>query len=87
MSYNLVELYNGFYKSRCEKYNIPFASCDTYASKLEDDMSRVDKYMFDGLFKDYPDLLTAKRDDIYNKLKQDNELYAMIDDIFALCWG
>ncbi len=85
---NLVELYVGFHKVHCEKYKMLFTDhYGEYANTLEDQMYTVSRYMFEGLYKDHPDLLTENRDEIAEKLKYNLELYQDIDDILNLWLG
>lgn len=89
MNYNIVELYVGFNKCHKEKYyNVPAnddAHVENYAKNLEFDT--VDKYIFDGFFKDYPHLLTANRNIVYATLKNNTEIYDILDDAICRCWG
>lgn len=89
MEYNIVELYCGFYKCHHEKYYNTDYKDDTrtenYAKNLEIDT--IEKYLFTGLYTDYPSLKSATRDEVYEILKKDGDLYSLVDEIFTLSWG
>lgn len=83
----VVELYVGFYRLHCETYNTIFDEIRTenFAKGLE--LDTVDTFMFNGLFNKYPQLVNAKRQELFEELKNNNELHGIVDDIFCRCWG
>jgi hypothetical protein len=50
-------------------------------------MTKCDMYMINGLYIEYPYLLNMNKNEIYEILEKNNELYLLLDDMFCKMFG
>lgn len=82
MDKRIAQLYIGysnynFYK--CYKVNNP----NDVNTSILDTINKCDMYMINGLYIEYPYLLNMNKNEIYETLQKDNDLYLLLDDMFC----
>jgi len=86
MDKRIAQLYIGFNNLRYKKqYNVNNPN-DANTSILNT-MTKCDMYMINGLYIEYPYLLNMNKNEIYEILEKNNELYLLLDDMFCKMFG